>query len=361
MYDDLAGSGDLLREPAPPDDAGALPFRRERDLGDVVNVTFRFLRENLGELGLGLLVVVGPVALVAAFLSAWAQLQMETALAGPLDPTDPEALFSTPGYVAGLAVTVLVTVLMQLLIQAVVLGYVERYRRGEAGTLLPTEIWEATKRAFGPVLSTTAIGLGLALGVFVALSFLTAVSPAFGLLAMLVGLVGVVYLGPSLTMLYVERVAERDTFWDGFEVTRGLVRGQWWPTFGVIFVSGLIAVVIMLVLSIPGAVVQAAFSFNTLDGGGTLRVVGLAAGSLFGVLVYAAYAVPTVASAFQFFNLVERKEGRGLGARLDALAAAPERPSALPPAPLSEPAPEPPAERGFRGGGFDDGARGEAG
>jgi hypothetical protein len=355
MYDDLAPPGDLLREVAPPDDAGALRFRRTRDLGDVVNVTFRFLRENARELGLGLLVVVGPVALVAAALSAWAQLQMAAALAGPLDPANPEALFESAGYAAGLGVTVLVTLFMQLLIQAVVLGYVERYRRGEAGALPPTEVWEATKAAFGPVLSTTLLGLGLFLGFFVAASALAVAVPALGFVAMLAGLVGAVYLFPILTLLYVERVAERDGFREGFERTRDLVRGQWWPTFGVLFVSTLVAVVVMLVLAIPGSLVQAVASFNTLDGEGAPSVAAVAVGALFGVLVYAAYAIPTVAAAFQYFNLVERKEGAGLLAELDALGArpAPDVPP-VPPRPRAwRPEPEaPPAGSGFRGGGF---------
>src|SRR5690606_1234494 len=153
MYDDLAGSGDLLREQAPPDDAGAIRFRRERDLGDVVNVTFRFLRDNAAELGRGLLVIVGPVALVAAMVSAWAQLQMEAAVQGAFDPADSMSPFGDEGYVTGLILTVLAVVAMQLLIQAVVLGYVERYRRGAAGTITPAVLWEATKEAFRPVMS----------------------------------------------------------------------------------------------------------------------------------------------------------------------------------------------------------------
>lgn len=361
MYEDLAGSGDLLREQAPPDDAGAIRFRRERDLGDVVNVTFRFLRDNAAELGRGLLVIVGPVALVAAMVSAWAQLQMEAAVQGAFDPADSMSPFGDEGYVTGLILTVLAVVAMQLLIQAVVLGYVERYRRGAAGTITPAVLWEATKEAFRPVMSTMLVAFALYFVLAVAALIITVAVPLVGFLAVLALLAAGIYFFPILTLLYVERVAEGDGFWEGFAVVRDLVRGHWWQTFGLLVVVTIIVVVIVLVLSIPGVLVEALFSFNTLDGGGALRIVGLAVSALFGVLAYAAYAIPVLASAFQYLNLVERKEGTGLLGALDALAgpaeeAAVPAPSWRPPeAPSPARPPAPPAERGFRGGGFHDG------
>src|SRR5690606_20910616 len=296
MYDDLAGSGDLLREPAPPDDAGAIRFRRVRDLGDVVNVTFRFLRENARELGRGLLVIVGPVALLAALLTTWAQLQMETALAEPYDPTDPAALFGSDAYVAGLAVAVLVVLVMQVLIQSVVLGYVERYRRGEAGALPPPALWEATKEAFAPIFGTLLYTIALLFVVLFAVSLVTAVAPPVGVVAVLALMGLAVYLFPILTLLYVERVAEGDGFWEGLAATRDCVRGYWWQTFGLLFVVMLVVFGVMVVLSIPGLLVQAAFGFSTPDGGGSASVVALAVASLFGVLVYGAYAIPSTAA-----------------------------------------------------------------
>lgn len=361
MYDDLAGSGDLLREPAPPDDAGAIRFRRERDLGEVVNVTFRFLRANARELGRGLLFIVGPVALVAAFLSAKAQLQMEQAFQEPINTADPSAVFGSSQYVTGLLLMFVALAVMQLLLQAVVLGYVERYRRGEAGHLTPTVLWEATKVALGPVASTLLIAVGLVLALFFAISLVTAIVPVLGLILSLAGMAVVVYFVPVLMLLYVERVAEGDRFWEGVEETRGLVRGHWWRAVGVLFVAGLIVIAIMIVLSIPGAVLEAALSFNTLEGGGALGLVVLAVNALVGVFIYAAYVIPVTASAFLYFDLVERKQGTGLLGRLDALAGPPEvaeaAPSRRPPEATPEeetPVEGPPPARGFRGGGFLD-------
>jgi hypothetical protein len=359
MYDDLAGSGDLLREAAPPDDAGAIRFRRERDLGDVVNVTFRFLRDNGRELGRGFLVIVGPAALVAAFAGAWAQAQMERAFSVPPGPSDPTAVFGSSGYLTWLGITLLLAVLTQLLIQSVVLGYVERYRRGEAGTITPARLWEATRAALVRVTTTTLILVGLL--------FASAFVWIVPILGFLLWFAGAVYLVPVVALLYVERVVEGDGFWDGFEATRGLVSGRWAQTFGLLFVVGLVVFGIALVLSIPSLLVGAVFSFNTLEGGGALRLGALAVSALFGVLVYAAYAVPVAATAFQYFSLVERKEGTGLFREVNALARAPAERQEAPGAPAWRPAAEPPAadapaadvpaERGFRGGGFFDEGR----
>jgi hypothetical protein len=117
----------------------------------------------------------------------------------------------------------------------------------------------------------------------------------------------------------------------------------------------------MLVLSIPGLVVEGLFAFNTLDGGGSLQLFALAVGALFGVAAYAAYVIPVLALAFLYFDLVERKEGTALGVALDRLGrtgqavseeAAPARPQGAAERP---PVPEALPERGFRGGGFDEG------
>jgi hypothetical protein len=263
-------------------------------------------------------------------------------------------------------VTLLVVVAMQLLIQAVVLGYVERYRRGEAGAVTPEALWEAAKETFVPVLSTTFIAMGLFFACGIALAFVATIVPVLGALAVLALMAGVVYLFPILTLLYVERVAERDGFWEGFETTRDYVKGHWWATFGLLVVVTLIVFGIMMVLAIPGALVQTAFGFNTLEGGGDVEVVALAVSALLGVLVYAAYVIPITAAAFQYFSLVERKEGTGLLMRVDALRgeAEPAATASVPvasrraseaasDAPLSSEAPSP-AERRFRGGGFHD-------
>ena len=353
MYDDLASAGDLLHDPRPPDDAGAIRFRRARDLGEVINATFRFLRETFRELGLGLVVVAGPLALIASALTVWAQGRLEQALTAGPDLTDPLAAFDSPAYMQWLVVTVALVLFVQLLLQSAVLGYVERYRRGGAGAIPPGELWEATKRALGPVVSTTLIVLGLAL--------LSTVVMALPILGVLVWTAGLLYVAPIVSLHYVERVAEGDGFVEGFARTRALVRGHWWMTFGILIVAGLIGFVFSLVVAIPGGLLEAALGFSTTEGGGALRVVAVAVSALFGVLAYATVAVPTVAAAFQYFNLVERTEGGGLQAEVDRLA------TRRSPAPddrggrswrgPSEP-PDAPPGRGFRGGGFDEPERG---
>src|SRR5690606_15574086 len=163
---------------------------------------FRFLRDNARELGRGLLVIAGPVALLAALLTTWAQLQMETALAEPYDPADPAALFGSDAYVTGVAATLLVVLVMQVLIQSIVLGYVEGCRGGQAGALPPAALWEATKGAFAPVFGTLLYTVALLFAVLFVVSLVTAVVPLLGVAMVFGVMVLAIYFFPILTLLY---------------------------------------------------------------------------------------------------------------------------------------------------------------
>lgn len=374
MYDDLDPAGGLLARERPEHDAGAIRFQRVRDLGGVINVTFQFLRENLREYGRVLLVLLGPVVLVAALASYVAQVNMAEALVvmpgengAPADPFVPLAGLFTPAY----GLTILLALLAQILLATLTYGYIDLYRRGEAGAITPGRVWEEARHLMAPFL-----GYGFLFGTLIALSVLIWIVPCLGTLAWLAGFI---YFWPILVLVFVARATDREDLRGSWERARSLIKGRWWPTFGVLFVAGVILVIVNLVLSLPGAIAGFGIGLNSLSPAPSSSVDrGLfAIGALLSTLMYAAYPIYLVAAAFQYGSLVEQEEGTALSAGLDALAG---RAEAAPAAPARRFRPEadegfgtwrteppvserPPSEpsasghpSGFRGGGFDDDA-----
>lgn len=360
MLDDALQRGELPEEYPSIDDRGTIKLRHVRDLGDIINVTFRFIKENFRELGKGLLYILGPLVLVGSMLSYYAQSQMVDNLFDPasFDPNNPFEIYSDL-FGSAYLVAILVGFLIQILFAAVVFTYVDLYRNGEAGTITPGYLWAETRSR-----TLTITGLTLLLGLFGILSALIMIIPCLGALAWIVG---ICYILPIVWLVYPSRLLDIDSIGESFSHTRELVRGSWTPAFGAALVAGLIAITIAAVFSIPSALVgftSGLMSGTNTEPGGVSNVF-MAAGVVLGYLGYVAYAIPLVASCFQYFSLAEKAEGTGLGFQVDMIGrkgqpaddvvSNPERKHETAPEERGSSSTSPTDSRsGFRGGGFDE-------
>ncbi len=336
MLDPLASADPLgPSDPAPPDDRGAIHFRRRRDVGEVLAATFAFLRENGRELAWGLVVIIGPAVVVSTMLSGLFQREFAAELGGlagggAADPAGIMRVVASPYYLAAVAIGLITPILAS----AVVFAYVRLYRDGQAGAITPGALWAETSHLLWPVFSISLVFLA---------AFLLVVVPCLGALAVLVGFF--VFL-PVLILAPVARAMEAGGVGDAVRRTRLLAQGEWVPTVGVGALAWLVFIGIAAVFSIPNWLL--AFSGGPLNAPGwAMGVWGLVAA----FVVYTAYAIPTLAATFQFFSLVEQKEGRSPMGRPDALDAPPTAPR--PDASIEEPPSSPPPQGGFRRSGFD--------
>lgn len=344
---------------APPGDRGRLVFRRERDVGAVISATFEFLRETWRELGLGLLYIAGPVLLLTGIASFFVQTRL-LGMMGELErveqqnPGDPMAVFDAFGGMFGPSyVLVLMGGLVAgLLVTAVVYGYVRLYRQGQAGRIPPGVLWGEASHLVG----RSAL-VWLLIGVVTTLCALLIFALCLGLVAF-VAVLPALSLVPALALLRGRGVME--AFAEGWR----LARGAWLPTFGVVVIAGLIWYAFVVALSLPSSIAGFVIGWNSSGGealavdSGGMRAL-MAAGTVLGAFGYLFYAVPLVATALQYYSLVEQEEGGGLGARVDLLASdepspPPPPPPPLPPRSSDAPSSEAPRAPGFRGSGFGD-------
>ena len=103
-----------------------------------------------------------------------------------------------------------------------------------------------------------------------------------------------------------------------------LLKGKWWSTFGIGLVGYILAYVVQLVFSLPTMIVYFASIFTLMEEIGNNPEDPTAIFEMFssGYMIiafaismvggYLSYSIPLIAYSYQYSNLVERSEGRGL-------------------------------------------------
>jgi hypothetical protein len=285
---------------------------QQRDFGDKINVTFQYVTQNIRSLGLALLYIVGPVALVAGIASGIMQSNILnlTKTAGGADPTDPTAflrifqnIFSPAFWVA-----MFFGVLAILVVSLTTYAHMKLYARKNGGPISVAEVWEEMQPILGRGIIISLLG-----------SIITGIG---SLLFIIPG----VYIAVVLVLALAITTFEGTDFGQTWDRCFKLIRDKWWSTFGLIFVMGLISGIIGLVFSLPAGLINFLVAAKLLpDISGVWIVLGnvisTVGGTLLRSLIY-------VAIGFQYTNLVERQEGRGLLSAIDSIGSASNQPRA---------------------------------
>jgi hypothetical protein len=133
------------------------------------------------------------------------------------------------------------------------------------------------------------------------------------------------YAMVALSLFFIVQLRERKGFFATIGRCFSLVWGKWWSTFGLIFIMSLLVGVLALVVVAITSFISSPFTMTPEQGQSVLgRVMSVVAVSLNSVSTMALYPLLFLALAFQYFNLVERKEGQGLHALVDTIGAQPE-------------------------------------
>jgi hypothetical protein len=288
-------------------------FRQKRDFGQKINATFGFIGVHWRPLGRVLLYLAVPAALVHSILTALLQSQLlgfvrqstTTYSSGSGWATQRmmyRETFISPLYYLNAAVSALFFTILILSVY----GYLLRclYPTTPGAPITVADVWEVVKRKF---LGTFLSSIGLAL--IVGLGFVVLFIPGF-------------YLAVSLSLFFVVYTVEGSDFISTISRCLSLTSGKWWSTFGLIFIMGLmITMVLFGIMSVFGIAmgVKGLLTVNS----GLPQAAIIAFTALTQLLNLLVYPPLLLALAFQYFNLVERKEGLGLHSLIDQLGQAP--------------------------------------
>ncbi len=269
-----------------------IDFRQPRELAELINVTFSFLRQNYLKLGKCLIFLVGPVMLIAAVYSGYSQERMVL---------DQQTSYF-PVFTVTYSLSMILALLASSLLTAVVYHYIKLYVESEDGDFDINDVWQSAK---GDVLK------------FIAASF---VFWAIIMVGLIFCIVPGIYLGIAFSLIYVVLTQERLGVFEALSRSRELVTDYWWATLGVTFVLVLVQAVLSLIFYVPTIVVSAMAELHRIEAGGESSRLVLILASV--VAVFGGYLLSTISLvglSFHYHNLVERKEATGLLGEIDEI------------------------------------------
>ena len=302
--------------------AKLLELHKRRDFSAKLSASIDFIRLNAKPLIKALLFICGPFILLGAILMAegYSKIMNLAAL------TDPGTSANVGQNILGLSLPMISGFLFLFiagtLLISTVYQYVVLYDRKKTTDISVSEVWKGVKEFVWLVLAslviwTVIIGAIYFAGIFVVIA-MNEVSTFLAVIAGIALGLAVIYAGVTFSMVFIVQAYERKDVFTAFGRAFRLIRGKWWSTFGIILVSYFIQTFVTYIFMMPWYVTFFAGSLHAAEES-SLSEPSL----LFQIANYATlsigflgsnllYAFPLLAIAFQYFNLVEMKESRGL-------------------------------------------------
>ena len=276
---------------------------QQRDFGNKINATFQYISQNFRSLGMALLYIVGPVALVAGIATGVMQSDM-LRLAGEsakANPNDPMAIFQIMSqfFSPTFWLAILFSVLANVAVVLTTYAHMKVYDRTKSTVISVADVWAEVQPMIG-----RAIVISLLNSIIIGVGFMFLFIPG-------------IYLAVALSLSLAVTVFEGTDF--GMTWTRcfQLIRDKWWSTLGLILIVGLIVGIVGLLFAIPTALIAFFTGAKMLP---DVSVVWLMVGNVVNLVGRTLLnAVLYTAIGFQYTNLVERQEGRGLISAIDSI------------------------------------------
>lgn len=270
-------------------------FKRERDLGELITDTFKFLRENYKQVFKLIFRIAGPVFLILVLaLSYYSYITRET-IGSPLLSESFEGNLSQ----LFLASFILLCSILAfyVLLQGVVLNYIRSYVENK-GSVEEMAVYEGVKSDFGRILGAI---------------LLSGLITFCGLLLIFPG----IYFWVPLSLILPLLVFRNTGVFEALGETFSLVSNNWWISFFSLIVFVLLVYIIGLIFQIPLIIYFFIKGISIVQEGSAADPSSLfdwvyVVYSVFSTLAqYLLSTIFIVASAFIYYNLDEKKNFTG--------------------------------------------------
>jgi MFS family permease len=288
-----------------------IELRRTRDFSAKVNATFEFLRQNFKVMAKCLIFISGPFILLQGLFNGLYQKEIFS-----FDPVGAGIFGSFLGNTfMWLGISLIFLMFGYIISLIVVFEFIRLYEIKENPESIDVpEIWETVKKYVFPM-----IGAVIASAILISVGLILLVIPG-------------IYLAVVLTLIAPIMIIERKSFGDAFSRSFKLISEKWWSTFGLIFVTTMIAGFMAFVFAIPQYIFTFLIAFHKTSDTGSQPELWQQAGLIIGSMVYSFGAgllqsIVFIAIAFQFYNLVERREAQGLMNKVESFGRETDQPS----------------------------------
>lgn len=287
-------------------------LKKVRSFGEKFNATFEFLRMVFKPLMKAVFIISLPLALPASLLMVlfYKNLINFASLINGVESNGPFIYNSIAVWVLTVGAYFLVTITL--------LEYINLYNEKQSKDISVEEVWGRVRKILLPAgFMVFIISISYLLVIFIG-SFFTALVGVSGLLFLAVILFAIllIYFSIVITLALPVFVLENRKSYEFVDVLKRcffLIKGKWWSTFGIIFITSIIVSVVVNVISIPISMMSIGETFSN-EGQISSSLIDLM--SIFsGFTTFASIllsVIPMIAISFQYFNLTELKEAKGL-------------------------------------------------
>ncbi|MBL7861373.1 MAG: hypothetical protein JNJ65_09435 [Cyclobacteriaceae bacterium] len=312
----------------------AIELQRARDFSQKMNATFEFIRQNFKSLGKSILFIAGPSVLVGSLLIGAFMGELMTLSTGLQSATgNPEAFgdyFLSVNFWLQFILMFVFLFISFIVTIATINCYLILYDEKKSNQIEVSEVWDRVRHAFWTYLGTTLLFFLVLILAYIILLIPVVVLGAISGFLVFVGVLlfvgGIVYLIFSASLTYFIQSYEKKNFLEAIVRSFRLVNnGKWWSTFGLIFVLQLIMGVSSYIFLIPYYIILFTSSMHSVSTGSpmefsdSMKIWSMVFFTLYYMAQMLLYSLPNIGIAFQYFNLVELKEARGLMSQIETL------------------------------------------
>jgi hypothetical protein len=305
-----------------------IDFQRARDFSNKMNATFEFVKQNFKSLWRVMLYLVGPPALIGSLLIGSVMGDYFKALFGSLGGSNGFTEIFTVNVIIKLVLALIVATITSVITMATINNYVILYREKKSNQIEVEEVWERVKKTFWMYFWTVLGWFVLAIAAYIVMIIPFAAlglgSAGLAFILILILICAFFYLVVANSLVFIIRGFESRGFFGSFARSMYLIRGKWWSTFGLFTIFYLIITIISSLFFLPWYFSRVISSLHDVSQGRPVVDLG---SDWFGILSttlqyltsYLMAVLPQLALIFQYFNLVERKESRGLMEKMGSL------------------------------------------
>jgi Uncharacterized protein conserved in bacteria len=310
-----------------------ITLQRARDFGRRINATFEFIKQNFKGLSKSILVIAGPSVLLSSALMA----SMANDMFGvfPAAVGNPQVLqtyfMSVSFWLQGVLIMCLFF-LSSCVTIATFNEYIILYDEKKTNQIEVRDVWDRVRSSFWMYAGSMVLFFLVFLAAYIVVIMISVIfamiSKVFIFLGILGVYAGIIYFVISSSMTFFIRAYEKKGFFDALSRSFKLIRGEWWSTFGFAFVIYFIMSSLAGLIVIPFYVIFFIQMFHAVEAGQNEFTSGMQWSLIIFFTIYYLVSIvmnmlPTVAIAFQYFNLVEIKEARGLISQFDTIGQKP--------------------------------------
>ncbi len=275
-----------------------IELRKVRDLGDNLNDTFHFIKQNLKPLLVSFLCLAGVFMLLAAIFSRLYQKDTGNLLeqimgTGAFKNGSPSQVFNVHFFLVLLFAWINIVAM-----QVAVIAYMKFYELHDGATPTIDEVFKIfisylPALVIYNLIIVLVMAIGLAFCILPGIYFLVVFTPF-----------------PCVIML------EEQSFGSAFSRCFDLIKENFWISLGIYLLVYIIySFSATIITAIVGAITGLLYYFTTKDLNATVEIVS----SILNVFSFLFYIIYCVSVTLHYYNLAERRDGVGMMRKLDSI------------------------------------------